>query len=120
MAAQGACIFLFGSCRAFVPSLHYVRDDTALLTWQATGYAITLPNGRSAFPWHVLLPQELAKFEIDSSNIIVNQVIWPEAAVGSRLLEARVRMQQKYLEQVRVTIALQHVLVDECFVADEG
>jgi arsenite-transporting ATPase len=32
-------------------------------------------------------------------NIVINQLIFPEAACGSRLLEARVRMQQKYLQQ---------------------
>eukprot|EP00891_Asterochloris_glomerata_P009980 jgi/Astpho2/9980/Aster-06791 len=45
------------------------------------------------------LVQELAKFEIDSSNIVINQVIFPEEIGSSRLLRARVRMQQKYLEQ---------------------
>lgn len=44
-------------------------------------------------------PQELARYEIDVRNIVINQLIFPEAAAGSRLLEARVRMQQKYLAQ---------------------
>jgi arsenite-transporting ATPase len=43
--------------------------------------------------------QELARYEIDVRNIVINQLIFPEAACGSRLLEARVRMQQKYLQQ---------------------
>ncbi|GMH43754.1 hypothetical protein BSKO_11688 [Bryopsis sp. KO-2023] len=43
--------------------------------------------------------QELAKFEIDVHNIIINQIIFPEEAEGSRLLKARVRLQQKYLDQ---------------------
>lgn len=43
--------------------------------------------------------QELARYEIDVRNICINQLIFPEAAAGSRLLEARVRMQQKYLQQ---------------------
>eukprot|EP00889_Picochlorum_renovo_P006047 jgi/Picre1/33077/NNA_008403.t1 len=45
------------------------------------------------------LVQELAKFEIDCRNIVINQVIFPEEVGSSRLLQARVRMQQKYLEQ---------------------
>lgn len=45
------------------------------------------------------LVQELAKFEIDTHNIVINQVIFPTAADGSKLLEARVRMQRKYLDQ---------------------
>lgn len=45
------------------------------------------------------LVQELARFEIDSRNIVINQVIFPEEIGSSRLLAARVRMQQKYLDQ---------------------
>ncbi|KAL2478814.1 P-loop containing nucleoside triphosphate hydrolase superfamily protein [Forsythia ovata] len=45
------------------------------------------------------LVQELTKFEIDTHNIIINQVIFDEEAVESKLLKARMRMQQKYLDQ---------------------
>ncbi|CAM0952510.1 unnamed protein product [Alopecurus aequalis] len=45
------------------------------------------------------LVQELAKFEIDAHNIIINQVIFDEEAVESKLLKARIKMQQKYVDQ---------------------
>lgn len=45
------------------------------------------------------LVQELAKFEIDTHNIVINQVIHNEEDVESKLLKARMRMQQKYLDQ---------------------
>ncbi|KAJ4950590.1 hypothetical protein NE237_027422 [Protea cynaroides] len=45
------------------------------------------------------LVQELTKFEIDTHNIIINQVIFDEEAVESKLLKARMRMQRKYLDQ---------------------
>lgn len=46
------------------------------------------------------LVQELARFEIDCRNIVINQIIFPESDYGrSRLLAARVKMQQKYLDQ---------------------
>ncbi|KAI8571808.1 hypothetical protein RHMOL_Rhmol01G0147900 [Rhododendron molle] len=45
------------------------------------------------------LVQELTKFEIDTHNIIINQVLFEEDAVESKLLKARMRMQQKYLDQ---------------------
>ncbi|XP_021280179.1 ATPase GET3 [Herrania umbratica] len=45
------------------------------------------------------LVQELTKFEIDTHNIIINQVIFDEEDVESKLLKARMRMQQKYLDQ---------------------
>ncbi|XP_010523058.1 PREDICTED: ATPase ASNA1 homolog isoform X2 [Tarenaya hassleriana] len=45
------------------------------------------------------LVQELSKFEIDTHNIIINQVLFDEEDVESKLLKARMRMQQKYLDQ---------------------
>ncbi|XP_019158971.1 PREDICTED: ATPase ASNA1 homolog [Ipomoea nil] len=45
------------------------------------------------------LVQELTRFEIDTHNIIINQVIFDEEAIESKLLQARTRMQQKYLDQ---------------------
>ncbi|CAH9118116.1 unnamed protein product [Cuscuta europaea] len=45
------------------------------------------------------LVQELTKFDIDTHNIIINQVIFDEEVVESKLLKARMRMQQKYLNQ---------------------
>ncbi|XP_070009241.1 ATPase GET3A-like isoform X2 [Nicotiana sylvestris] len=45
------------------------------------------------------LVQELTKFEIDTHNIIINQVLFDEEVVESKLLKARMRMQQKYLDQ---------------------
>ncbi|KAF3964454.1 hypothetical protein ACB098_06G199500 [Castanea mollissima] len=45
------------------------------------------------------LVQELAKFEIDTHNIIINQVLYDEDDIESKLLKARMRMQQKYLDQ---------------------
>uniref|UniRef100_A0A5B6YUN7 ArsA/GET3 Anion-transporting ATPase-like domain-containing protein n=1 Tax=Davidia involucrata TaxID=16924 RepID=A0A5B6YUN7_DAVIN len=45
------------------------------------------------------LVQELAKFEIDTHNIIINQVLYDEEGIESKLLKARMRMQQKYLDQ---------------------
>ncbi|KAK8955255.1 hypothetical protein KSP40_PGU016923 [Platanthera guangdongensis] len=45
------------------------------------------------------LVQELAKFEIDSHNIIINQVLFEDEAVESKLLKARMKMQQKYIDQ---------------------
>lgn len=45
------------------------------------------------------LVQELAGFEIDTHNIVINQVLFSEDASESKLLQARVKMQQKYLDQ---------------------
>ncbi|XP_028783731.1 ATPase ARSA2-like, partial [Neltuma alba] len=45
------------------------------------------------------LVQELTKFEIDTHNIIINQVIFDDEDIESKLLKARMKMQQKYLDQ---------------------
>ncbi|OIW20441.1 hypothetical protein TanjilG_11140 [Lupinus angustifolius] len=45
------------------------------------------------------LVQELTKFEIDTHNIIINQVLFDDEDVESKLLKARMKMQQKYLDQ---------------------
>ncbi|KAL8028257.1 hypothetical protein ABFX02_14G146700 [Erythranthe guttata] len=48
------------------------------------------------------LVQELTRFEIDTHNILINQVIFDEEVVESKLLKARMQMQQKYLDQFYV------------------
>ncbi|KAL8114229.1 ATPase GET3A-like [Apium graveolens] len=45
------------------------------------------------------LVQELSKFEIDAHNIIINQVLFDDEVVETKLLKARMKMQQKYLDQ---------------------
>lgn len=63
-----------------------------------TFVCVCIPEFLSLYETERLI-QELAKFEIDSRNIVINQVIFPEEAGSSRLLAARIRMQQKYLDQ---------------------
>ncbi|KAL8541268.1 hypothetical protein ACS0TY_002492 [Phlomoides rotata] len=48
------------------------------------------------------LVQELTRFEIDTHNIIINQVIFDEEAIESKLLKSRMQMQRKYLDQFYV------------------
>eukprot|EP00873_Tetraselmis_striata_P012449 jgi/Tetstr1/432713/TSEL_022080.t1 len=63
-----------------------------------TFVAVCIPEFLSLYETERLV-QELAKFDMDCHNIIINQILYPEEGHGSRLLEARVSMQRKYLEQ---------------------
>lgn len=65
-----------------------------------TFVCVCIPEFLSLFETERLV-QELARFEMDTHNIIINQVLFLEEGDDSRLLRARVRMQQKYLEQFR-------------------
>jgi len=45
--------------------------------------------------------QELNKFHIDTQNVVVNQVLFPEEDPPCRLCQARSKMQKKYIEQIQ-------------------
>jgi arsenite-transporting ATPase len=46
------------------------------------------------------LVQELTKYKIDVDNIIINQVLFPDKGSGCGFCQARVNMQQKYINQI--------------------
>lgn len=56
------------------------------------------------------LVQELAKYEIDVTNIIVNQVLFPDVGGHCGLCDARSRMQRKYISQIDELYEDFHVL----------
>ena len=65
---------------------------------RTTFVCVCIPDFLSLYETERLV-QELASYEIDASNIVINQIVFPEQVQGNRLLAARVRMQQKYLAQ---------------------
>jgi len=62
-----------------------------------TFVAVAIPEFLSLYETERLI-QELTKFSIDCRNIVVNQIIWPSEVGSSRLLQARVKQQRKYLD----------------------
>lgn len=56
------------------------------------------------------LIQELAKCRIDTHNIIVNQLVFPDSDRPCKMCEARHKIQSKYLDQVKHGISSLHVV----------
>lgn len=45
--------------------------------------------------------QELQRCNVDTHNVIVNQILYPEDDLPCKLCSSRIRIQKKYLEQVK-------------------
>jgi arsenite-transporting ATPase len=58
------------------------------------------------------LAVELAKFEIDIHNIVINQVVFPDKTSPCRKCMARRKMQDKYLQSINEIYDDFHLVVN--------
>jgi len=70
---------------------------------------VMIPEFLSLYETERLI-QELAKFEIDVHNVIVNQILHPESGGKCTLCSTRSAMQRKYISQVDVLYSDLHII----------
>jgi len=85
----------FDQLKTAVETIHKNFKNPEVTTF----ICVCIPEFLSLFETERLV-QELTKFEIDTHNIVVNQVLMPEADSHCRKCLARVNMQRKYLDQI--------------------
>ena len=78
---------------------------------KTTFIAVCIPEFLSLYETE-RLAIELAKFEIDIHNIVINQVCFPEAASPCRKCLARRKMQDKYITQLNEIYDDFHLVVN--------
>ena len=92
--SQESILSKLETMKATIENVNAQFKDPNLTTF----ICVCIPEFLSLFETERLV-QELAKFEIDVHNIVVNQVLFPDGT-SCKKCNARIRMQKKYLDQI--------------------
>jgi len=86
----------FETIKRLVEEVNIQFKDSDLTTF----IPVCIPEFLSLYETERLI-QELAKFEMDVQDIIVNQILYPEKGSQCKLCDTRSKMQNKYLSQMK-------------------
>jgi len=94
LPSQDEMLKKFDNVKVVIKQVKKTFQDCNMTTF----VCVCIPEFLSLYETERLV-QELAKFGIDSHNIVINQVLVPEEGGNCSRCRSRVRMQRKYIEQ---------------------
>jgi len=94
LPSQDEMLKKFDNVKVVIKQVKKTFQDCNMTTF----VCVCIPEFLSLYETERLV-QELAKFGIDSHNIVINQVLVPEEGGNCSRCRSRVKMQRKYIEQ---------------------
>merc|ERR1712012_472666 len=95
MPSEGELMGKFDQTREVINKVNAIFTDPT----KSTFVCVCIPEFLSMYETERLV-QELGKFNINVRNIVINQVLFPDAGTSCNRCDARQKMQQKYIDQI--------------------